>query len=232
MATAPRDHHTTSLHRMGPYEVELTRKRIRRAYLRVDVPRPRVRVSAPHRMPLAQIEEFVLKHGGWIDSRHDALERAVPASARRGHVDADGSVLLWGRRVPLEGVSPRGAKLFATSKGKALDEALKRDLARLLVADAGPLVQRYEPVMGVEVKELRTKDMQTRWGTCNARDARIWLATSLVHFPKECLELIVVHEMCHLLERGHGPRFKALMDRHLPDWRSRDALLKELARNR
>jgi len=39
--------------------------------------------------------------------------------------------------------------------------------------------------------------------------------------PVECLEYILVHELCHLLERHHTERFTAIMDRHLPQWRSR-----------
>ena len=38
---------------------------------------------------------------------------------------------------------------------------------------------------------------------------------------RECLEYVVVHELCHLLERGHGPRFHQLMDRFMPDWKQR-----------
>ncbi len=44
--------------------------------------------------------------------------------------------------------------------------------------------------------------------------------------PPECLEYVVVHELCHLLERGHGPRFQALMDHFMPDWKTRRAKLR------
>ncbi len=37
----------------------------------------------------------------------------------------------------------------------------------------------------------------------------------------DCLEYLAVHEMTHLLERGHGERFSKLMDKHLPDWKER-----------
>jgi hypothetical protein len=42
-----------------------------------------------------------------------------------------------------------------------------------------------------------------------------------------CLEYIVVHELTHLLERGHGEKFVALMDQFLPDWRARRDELNE-----
>ena len=48
----------------------------------------------------------------------------------------------------------------------------------------------------------------------------------LALYPPECLEYVVVHELCHLRERGHGQRFKDLMDTYMPDWRERRAKLR------
>ena len=50
---------------------------------------------------------------------------------------------------------------------------------------------------------------------------RICINVRLALYPPECLEYVVVHELCHLLERGHGPRFHQLMDRFMPDWKQR-----------
>lgn len=250
----------------GPYEVAVTRKNIVRMYLHVRSAEGPVEVSAPAGLPQSAVSAFVLDHAAWIDERRAALAQGAPASPRRGHICPDGTVLLWGERIPLEEVSPKAASLLAKAgltardaarlaelshlagKGgtatesaaqtdetkaaaraeRAVAEALREELARR----AEPLVRRYEDAMGVRVDDLRYRDMQTRWGTCNMREHRVWLATSLAHFDPSHTELIVVHELCHLLERGHGKRFKALMDRYLPDWRSRDRALSEAARNR
>jgi predicted metal-dependent hydrolase len=56
----------------------------------------------------------------------------------------------------------------------------------------------------------------------------IRLNTELAKKPKEYLEYIVAHEMVHLLERTHGPRFLALMDRFMPNWRDTRELLNRL----
>jgi predicted metal-dependent hydrolase len=62
--------------------------------------------------------------------------------------------------------------------------------------------------------------MKTKWGSCNGGRRSIRLNTDLAKKPRECLEYIVVHEMVHILEPTHGPRFVALMDRLMPQWRS------------
>jgi predicted metal-dependent hydrolase len=67
--------------------------------------------------------------------------------------------------------------------------------------------------------------MKTKWGSCNRETGHLWFNVELAKKHPDCLEYIVVHEMTHCFERGHGERFINLMDKHLPDWRSRrDAL--------
>jgi predicted metal-dependent hydrolase len=108
-----------------------------------------------------------------------------------------------------------------TDTAKVLDAWYRTELKRIIP----PLIREWEPVMGVQVDSFQFKRMKTRWGTCNVIDRRIWFNVELAKKSYPCIEYIVVHEMCHLLERGHGPRFKACMDKFLPDWRN---LRKEL----
>lgn len=81
------------------------------------------------------------------------------------------------------------------------------------------LITIYEKKMGVSVKYYGIKKMKTRWGTCNAREQRIWFNLELAKKSADCLEYIVVHEMVHLLEQSHNKRFKLLMDHYLPGWK-------------
>jgi hypothetical protein len=70
--------------------------------------------------------------------------------------------------------------------------------------------------------------MRTKWGSCTPAAGNIRLNTELAKKPRECLEYIVLHEMVHLLERTHGPRFVALMDQLMPQWRQTRTLLNRL----
>ncbi len=88
------------------------------------------------------------------------------------------------------------------------------------------LVEAWEPVMGVKAGKLAYRNMTSRWGSCQPATGRICINVRLALYPPECLEYVVVHELCHLLERGHGPRFKAFMDAFMPDWRTRRAKLR------
>lgn len=86
---------------------------------------------------------------------------------------------------------------------------------------------QWEPVLGVHAAERRVRTMKTRWGSCNIKDKRIWLSSYLGVYPEECLEYVIVHELCHLLERGHNARFYSLVESCLPDWKERRKILKD-----
>jgi predicted metal-dependent hydrolase len=99
---------------------------------------------------------------------------------------------------------------------KVLNEWYREELKRVIPS----YISKWEPMMGVSVKEFRIKQMKTRWGTCNIREHRIWINLELAKRNPRCLEYIVVHEMVHLLERNHNGIFKAYMTKFLPDWKN------------
>ena len=84
-----------------------------------------------------------------------------------------------------------------------------------------PLLEKWRAAMGVQLADWRVKRMKTKWGSCNADAARIWLNLELAKKPVQCLEYVVVHELAHLVERRHNERFIAMMDDYLPQWRLR-----------
>lgn len=88
------------------------------------------------------------------------------------------------------------------------------------------LVERWEKVMGVRAGKLVYRNMTSRWGSCQPSTGRICINVRLALYPPECLEYVVVHELCHLIERGHGPAFQKLMTRFMPDWKCRRAKLR------
>lgn len=89
-----------------------------------------------------------------------------------------------------------------------------------------PLVAKWEPIMGVKVGSLAYRNMKSRWGSCQPSTGRVCINIRLALYPPQCLEYVVVHELCHFLEPGHGPRFKALMTRFLPGWEEARKLLR------
>jgi predicted metal-dependent hydrolase len=77
---------------------------------------------------------------------------------------------------------------------------------------------------------LRIKKMRTRWGSLSTR-GYINLNLALMQLPLDLIELVVVHELCHLKHFDHGPGFRRLMAECLPDWQQRDKQLNHLSQN-
>ena len=98
------------------------------------------------------------------------------------------------------------------------DAEIKRRKA-LLKAAAERLVCKFEPVMGVSVSGITIRQMKTRWGSCNVKTCHINLNLALYEKTPECLEYVVVHEMCHLLEPSHNPVFWGYVTQYYPDWK-------------
>lgn len=89
----------------------------------------------------------------------------------------------------------------------------------VVAACVPPLVAKWEPVLGVKAGKLAYRNMTSRWGSCQPSTGRICINTRLALYPPECLEYVVVHELCHLLVRNHGPEFWGLVEAALPHWR-------------
>ena len=103
---------------------------------------------------------------------------------------------------------------MSDQREKVLTEWYRRQLKEQIPA----LIDKWQKIIGVEVKDWGIKRMKTKWGTCTFAQRRIWLNLELVKKPQHCLEYIIVHEMVHLLERKHNDRFAVYMDKYLPKW--------------
>ena len=83
----------------------------------------------------------------------------------------------------------------------------------------GPLMAYWADRMKLPQPSFAVRRMRTRWGTCNVQRRHVTVALELARRDDEMLEYVIVHELAHLFEAGHGPAFYAVMDRYLPNWR-------------
>jgi len=88
------------------------------------------------------------------------------------------------------------------------------------------LLDYWQAKLGVQCTGWRTRQMKTRWGSCNISTGRINLNLVLGALDDSLLEYVVVHELVHLHERYHNKRFYAWLEKMLPDWRDREAGLR------
>lgn len=159
-----------------------------------------VHVSAPIGMSKREIEDFVGQHQEWIK---EARKKTLERQKQR----AD-----FFNQLPL-----------TTSVQKA--DAIKR-----LNALIGPMIEQYAKMMGVCPSIICYKPMVSRWGVCKIKERSICFSIYLLLLPDWCVEHIVVHELCHLLEPSHNARFHSLMDTFYPRWKEARREMRKMTR--
>ncbi|MEV7412819.1 SprT family zinc-dependent metalloprotease [Streptomyces althioticus] len=217
--------------------VDVVYKNNKNLHISVYPPVGRVRVAAPERTDEDTIRLAVVQRLPWIKRQREQLQNAARQTKRE--MLSGETHYVWGRRYRLDvsrtsgnySVAPKGNTLWVvTPEGSDPDTrraVLDRWYRRQIKAAVPDLLAKWEPVIGVEAEKFIVRRMKTKWGTCVTHTRTIWLNPELAKKNPRCLEYVVVHELTHLLERGHGERFVALMDQFLPDWRARRDELNE-----
>lgn len=98
---------------------------------------------------------------------------------------------------------------------------------RAAMAFAAKRIAHFNAHYGFAVKRLTIRNSKTRWGSCS-RGGSISLSWTIVRLPPNLADYIVVHELCHLKEFNHSPRFWKLVSETIPDYKERKKLLKTL----
>ena len=86
-------------------------------------------------------------------------------------------------------------------------------------------VAYWSQKMGVAPSGLKVTTARKRYGSCNGKNS-LCFSCFLMNSPDEAIDLVVVHELCHIKVRNHGPAFYALLGQYLPDYQERKKLLK------
>ncbi len=219
-------------------EVEVSQKRIKNLYLRVSKQTGKVRASVPLFVSERGIREFIQSRTEWIRKQQKKIKSRIPKEELSYK---DGSAHYFkGEKKHLEVKTTSGRetveliddrfiiKVKDLSDVQKVEKLLTEWYRAFLKNEIPKLIDKWEPVMEVKVREFGVRKMKTRWGTCNINKKRIWLNLELAKKSPGCLESVVVHEMVHLLERYHNKRFYGFMDRFLPDWRSYETELETI----
>ncbi len=210
--------------------VDVIRKDIKNLHLGVYPPNGRVRVAAPLLVDDEAVRLAVIARLAWI-KRQQAKFEAQERETKREYVNGESHYYLGARyrlNIVEEDATPKVVvrnKQFidlhvrpgsdSSQRERVMVSWYRRELKEMIP----PLIEVWEPIIGVEIADWGVKLMKTKWGSCNIQDRRIWLNLELIKKPPSCLEFIVVHEMVHLHERHHNERFVELMNKFLPQWR-------------
>lgn len=215
----------------GARRIEYAINRGERSRARLVVnPLGAVEVRVPEDYPEVKIPELVRSRSPWIVKQQDYFERYRPRELPRRYVSGE-SLRYLGRQYRLrittgdtESIHLRGRVLQVSVPSP---EAARKVITKWLRHRAEiVLAERLERCASVArrhaVREgpVQIRQMQRRWGSCTSA-GRILLNPKLVQVPVDCIDYVIIHELCHRRYPNHGIRFVRLMDTMLPDWRAR-----------
>ena len=211
------------------------RKNMKNIYLKVEK-NADVVVSAPPRTPNYLIKKLIRDNIDEIKLRRNNI--LMNDYTMKQYVTGEKHII-FGKEFVLEvklgnknvvRLSDDKIILVIKDKDQDREQIVTSYLRKVLYNKALEFSNKYEKIMGVHAEQLRIKKMKTRWGTCIIEAKRIWINYELIKYPIECLEHIVVHELTHLLETNHTPRFYALLGKYYPNFRENDKLIKEFSK--
>lgn len=210
-------------------------QRSQRRTIGIIIDRHGLRVSAPRWVTLTQIEHALVEKSGWIlrklaEWRQQSAQRQHTAQrwedgaplrvlgqaltmrldpTADGVLQGDDSVLQAGDTLKIGLPSSADAEQVRTAVQTWLQQR-----ARAVFAERIPV---YANRLGRAPRRWTLSSARTRWGSCSA-DGTIRLNWRLVHFPLEIVDYVIAHELAHLLEMNHGPRFWATVAKLLPEF--------------
>ena len=192
-----------------------------------------LRFSPPHGARLGDIETLIRQHGQWVLEKLAAWRERPPAETFR---IVDGMQLsILGQALTLT-VTPIGRARWqlvgdrlhlwpsSTVNPNILLKKALQEIARQHFAER---LAHYATLLGASPPPLRLSSARTRWGSCNHK-GMISLNWRLVLMPRAVVDYVVCHELAHLKEMNHSPRFWSVVEQLSPDWKARRLELRQL----
>lgn len=198
----------------------------------------RIEVKAPQVAKPEEIKAKVKKKAAWIIRQIDYFESFLPRTPARNYVSGETHKYL-GKQYQLkvvlahdESVKLQTGQIVVQSYDTS-SIRVRQLLTRWYYNHAKSKIdERYQAILpnfkkyGLEAREIRFKRMETRWGSCNVKQA-IVLNPELIKAPIRCIDYVIAHELCHLKHHNHGAKFYQMLDIMMPDWQKWKQRLEE-----
>ena len=196
-------------------------RQARRYTLRIDAASREVVLTIPPRGSLKEAREFAQKHGAWIAARLKRLPQATPFAQAWWCRCAACRIASCIGRARAARSGPRqddaGERLICVAgepphHNRRIGDFLKREAQRELDAAS----RRYAKELDVAIKRISVRDQSSRWGSCS-NSGVLSFSWRLILAPPFVLDYLAAHEVAHLVELNHSPKFWRLLKRLNPD---------------
>ena len=216
------------------FEVNITHKRIKNLYLRLDG--KTIMASAPLYMPDYEVYRFIDSKRNWIYRAYDQMTY----KQRTTHMYHGGDVFYIFstpfkliRSIGKKDISIRENCIYLSYPDDSEDgiKYLYKHMDKILLNKAKDYLDKHLPFLSdygyKQIPSLKCRIMTSKWGVCYTRSNKITIISYLIHYPFECLEYIIVHELTHFIIPNHSKRFYDIVANNMPDYKRASDLLKK-----
>ncbi|MDO5824399.1 M48 family metallopeptidase [Methanobrevibacter sp.] len=210
--------------------INLELKNIKNIYLRVIPPNGDVKLSAPSSISDEDLLEFIKSRREWILEKQTVILNSniqPPLKYVTGEKH-----YLWGEAYTLKLIKNSTAKQVLADKENSIlylptpskntiekrEEIMVKFYKSQLQEALHLVLDKCIKIVGKSPAEVKIRKMKN-WGNCRWHDRTITLNLNLAKKDQTCLEYVLIHELCHLIEFNHGKKFKKLMDKFCPNWK-------------
>jgi predicted metal-dependent hydrolase len=200
-----------------------------------------VRVLAPRHSSKRSIEKIVSERADWILKKQKQFSAMPSCSMKELEFTTGESLFFLGNDYPLQIATGRtgvelinGNLCLSAPKSSSREQRRKilqkwyRQQSEQIFAERILLCMQTVKQIGIKkAPEWKARVLKRSWGSCSGK-GRLNLNIELVSAPLPCIDYVILHELCHLKEHNHSPRFYKLIDKVCPDWK---LLRKELNDN-
>ncbi len=210
------------------YEYHLI-KEDRKTLSLIVTPELKIILKCPKEVTTEKINNFLQKKWFWLEKQFSFFKKYQRKTYQKEFISGE-SFLYLGRQYKLQ-VKQSSRNLVSFTKGKILLETTKsssnsnhnKKILREWFNQKAELIfeERFKEMLRrFNYKNnpvLRIREMQKRWGSFLNKD-KIFLNPKLIHTPKECIDYVIVHELCHLKHKSHNSNFWKLLEEKYPKW--------------
>ena len=197
-------------------------------------------VRAPHGATKKEIDDVLNKRIDWILKHKKKFEELGPAYTKREFVNSEKHLFLGNEYVlrisdaPFNSVILNGEFIDIEcnneSMVKPLMEQWYRQKANELMPDIiMPVVNQFKSKYHRSPKKISLKNMKSRWGSCSSK-GNISMNIKLIKSTRDCIEYVMAHELCHLVQMNHSKNYYFLLTEFMPDWKVRKSMLNHYMR--
>ncbi|WP_417875064.1 M48 family metallopeptidase [Xanthomarina gelatinilytica] len=215
----------------GTKELFFELKQSERKSLAIEVyPDNSIKVLAPLKSTLPEIKKVVLKKSRWIIKQQNYFEQFLPKTPEREYVSGEthyylGKGYLLKIRPGTENkVKLKGGCFNIEYCGENPQQITKNLLAKWYYQHAEKkffyvaegVFQKFKE-FEIEQPILEIRRMSKRWGSCH-KSGKISVNPEIIKAPTKCIEYVIIHEMCHLVQFNHNKEFYNLLSQKMPNW--------------